>query len=335
MKFIDETDIEIFAGDGGDGAVCFRREKYVPKGGPNGGDGSRGGSVIVKADGGITTLLDARYRKHIRADKGGNGMGKEMNGRSGEDVVLTLPVGTIITDKDTHEKLADLTFHGQEIVIAKGGKGGLGNMNFATSTNQAPRKAQKGGKGEQRIVHLELKLLADVGLVGFPNAGKSTLITVISNARPKIADYPFTTKVPYLGVVKHKGVSFTMADIPGLIEGAHVGAGLGIRFLKHIERTRIIVHLIDVANPEIKDPMKAYSVIRNELKSYSDHLANLPEIVVLTKTDIPDINKKAVKFEKEIKKKAKDVVLISAVARKGLSELLDKVLRHLKKATST
>lgn len=331
MKFIDETDIEVFAGDGGNGAVSFRREKYVPNGGPNGGDGSKGGDVLVKADGGLTTLLDARYRKHIRAPKGGNGMSKQMNGRSGEDVYLVLPVGTIVRDKGTGEVLADLTRHGEEVIIAHGGKGGKGNMNYATPTNQAPRKAQKGGKGEQRIVHLELKLMADVGLVGFPNAGKSTLITVISNARPEIADYPFTTKVPYLGVVQHKGVNFTVADIPGLIEGAHMGAGLGHRFLKHIERTRMIVHLIDVGNPEIKDPMKAYSVIRNELKSYSEHLENLPEIVVLTKSDIPDINKKAVKFQKEIKKKVHDVVLISAVARKNLAELMDKVVQNLKK----
>jgi len=329
MKFIDETDIEVFAGNGGRGCVSFRREKYVPKGGPSGGDGGRGGDVIFRSDGGLSTLLDAKLRRHIRAGSGGNGMGSQMTGADGEDAVLTVPVGTIIRDKDTGELLADLTHHGMEAIIAKGGKGGKGNMNFATSTNQAPRYAQKGIKGELRLIRLELKLMADVGLVGLPNAGKSTLITAISNARPKIAAYPFTTKTPCLGVVRHKGRSFTVADIPGLIEGAHKGLGLGIRFLKHIERTRMIVHVIDVKDPSQKDPMGAYAVIKNELKNYGTHLAKLPEVVALNKIDIPETNSAATKFQKELAKKGKKVLLISAHARKGLDKLLDKVIENL------
>lgn len=329
MKFIDETDIEVFAGDGGNGCVSFRREKYIPKGGPDGGDGGRGGNVIFKADEGLTTLLDVKLRRHIRAKHGGHGMGRQMNGAAGKDAHLSIPVGTVIKDLNAGEVIADMTEHGQEVIIAKGDRGGLGNMNFATSTNQSPRKAQKGGKGEYKMLHLELKLMADVGLVGFPNAGKSTLISSISNARPKIADYPFTTKTPYLGVVRHKGRNFTVADIPGLIKDAHKGIGLGIKFLKHVERTKIIVHLIDVLNPEYKDPMEIYSIIRGELKNYGAKLVNLPEIVALTKIDIPEAEDKAVKFQKEISKKCDNVVLISAVARKGLDKLLDKIIGEI------
>lgn len=331
MKFIDETEIEVIAGDGGNGCISFRREKYVPKGGPDGGDGARGGDVIFKADGGLSTLLDVRMRRHIRATKGGKGLGSQMNGRAGEDAMLAVPIGTIVRDVATGEVLADLTIHGQEVIIAKGGKGGRGNMNFATSINQAPRKAEKGGKGEQRVVHLELKLLADIGLVGIPNAGKSTLISAISNARPKIADYPFTTKTPCLGVVRHKGVSFTVADIPGLIEGAHEGQGLGIRFLKHIERTKMIIHLIDVSNPIYNDPMKTYSVIRNELKNYSTKHAELKEIIALTKIDIPETRELALEFKKVIAKKCKDVFLISSATKEGVSQLLDKIVENYKK----
>ncbi len=331
MKFIDETKIEIFAGDGGNGCVSFRREKYVPHGGPNGGDGGRGGSVIFKAAGGLTTLLDARLRRHIRAAKGGNGMGSQMNGRAGIDAVLEVPIGTIIKDDATGEVLADLTIHSGEVVVAKGGRGGLGNMNFKSSINQAPRKAQKGEAGEHRMLHLELKLLADVGLVGLPNAGKSTLITAISNARPKIADYPFTTKVPNLGVVRHKEKSFTVADIPGLIEGAHKGLGLGIQFLRHIERTREVVHIIDVLDPNYSEPMKAYDAIRHELKTYSQKLADLPELVVLNKIDIPEVKARAVKFKKELEKRGKKIFLISAAGRVGLPPLLDKIIEELKR----
>lgn len=319
MKFIDEAEIEVIAGSGGNGCCSFRREKFIPKGGPNGGNGGRGGDCIVRADEGLSTLLDARYRKIVRAMRGGHGMGKQMNGRAGVDVVMTVPAGTIVRDVETNEILADLTKHGAQVIVAKGGHGGRGNMNFATSTNQAPRRAEKGGIGEQKKIKLELKLLADVGLVGLPNAGKSTLISAISNARPKIAAYPFTTKVPFLGVVSHKGKNFTVADIPGIIEGAHKGVGLGIQFLRHIERTKMIVHLID-ASSHI-DLAQAYSIIRSELKEYSSDLAKLPEIVTLTKMDIPGTAVAAKKFKK--------AVPISAVARKGLNVLLDKILENL------
>lgn len=331
MKFIDETKIEVVAGDGGNGCVSFRREKFVPQGGPNGGDGGRGGSVIIRADEGLTTLLDVRYRHIIRAERGGHGLGSDMYGAAGSDAIITVPAGTIVHDDKTGELLADLTAHGTEVIVAKGGRGGRGNIHFKSSINQAPRKAEKGGVGEQRIIHLELKLLADVGLVGFPNAGKSTLITAISNARPKIADYPFTTKVPYLGVVSHKGVGFTVADIPGLIEGAHKGSGLGTQFLRHIERTRMIVHLIDIVNPIEPDPLKMYSIIRNELKNYSSKLAALPEVVAVTKSDLYDVQKKAEKFVKKISKETKKVVIISSVAKTGLNKLLDEVIKGLKK----
>lgn len=322
MKFIDETEFEVWSGAGGNGCVSFRREKFVPKGGPDGGDGGRGGDVVIVADEGLTTLLDARLRRHIRAGHGENGMGSQMNGAAGKDAVLKVPAGTIIKD-DVEGVIADLKKHGDRIIVAKGGRGGRGNMNFATSTNQAPRRADKGGASEHKKLHLELKLLADIGLIGLPNAGKSSLISVISNARPKVADYPFTTKVPCLGMVRHKGKSFTVADIPGLIEGAHGGIGLGTRFLRHIERTRIVVHLIDAANSICPDPNKAYSIVRNELKKYSSHLAERPEIVVLTKADIPDAAQKADEF------KGKKTLRISSATKAGLEKLLDKVIEKL------
>ena len=324
MKFIDETKIEVFAGDGGNGCVSFRREKFVPKGGPDGGDGGRGGNVVFMADGGLTTLFDARLKRHIRAERGDHGMGSQMSGRAGQGVILKVPVGTIVRNDETKEIIADLTKDGEVVIVASGGKGGRGNMNFATSTNQAPRRAEKGSKGENYLLHLELKLLADIGLIGLPNAGKSTLISAISNARPKIADYPFTTKVPHLGVVVHKGKSFTVADIPGLIKGAHKGMGLGVQFLRHIERTKMVAHLIDTS--EYNNPMDAYSIIRNELKNYSEKLACLPEIIVLTKVDIPKAKEMGMKFQKDLAKKGKRAILISAVSRMGLTELLDKLM---------
>lgn len=329
MKFIDETELEVIAGDGGDGCVSFRREKYVPCGGPSGGDGARGGSVIVRADGGLTTLLDAKLRKHVRAGRGGQGMGSQMNGASGKDVVLPLPVGTVIKDIETGEIIADLIKHGMEVVVAQGGIGGRGNVHFKSSINQAPRKAEKGTKGEHKMIKLELKLLADVGLVGLPNAGKSSLISAISNARPKIADYPFTTKVPFLGMVRYKGKSFTVADIPGLIEGAHTGHGLGIRFLKHIERTKIIVHVIDTASPLDTDPLKSYKIIRKELKEYGVKLAELTEIVALNKVDLPEGAAAAKKFKPKLAKYAKHIVPISAISRKGMTELLNVIVKNL------
>ncbi len=327
MKFIDEAKIEVVAGDGGNGCSSFRREKYIPKGGPDGGNGARGGHVIARANGGMMTLMDARYKRHVKAGRGGHGKGSQMNGAAGEDAILNVPTGTMVYDNDTGELIADIVKTGEEVIIARGGKGGRGNMNFATPTNRAPRKKEDGEKGEEKVIRLELKLLADVGLVGLPNAGKSTLISAISNARPKVADYPFTTKTPSLGVVRHKGKEFTVADIPGLIEGAHTGAGLGIQFLRHIERTRVIIHMIDVADPNYKDPLDAYNAICKELKCYGEKLAKLPEIIAITKIDIPEAKDVVEKLAKRLKKKGKKVIKISAVAHKGLDELLDNVAK--------
>ncbi len=333
MKFIDEAIIDVTAGDGGKGCVSFRREKYVPKGGPDGGDGGDGGSVIFKADGGLTTLLDVLYHHHYRAKSGGHGKGSQKYGRSGDDVVVRVPAGTVVFDADTGEKLADLAGVGEEWVAAAGGRGGLGNMHFTSSTNQAPRKATPGKPGEKRRLRLELKLLADVGLVGLPNAGKSTLISALSNARPKVADYPFTTKVPCLGLVKiGEGRSFVMADIPGLIEGAHEGAGMGVQFLRHIERTRMILHLVDLTDHSHPDPVESYRAIRRELAAYDAGLARRPEIVVLTKMDLPEARERAGETEKAIKKISRHkVVSISAPARKGLAELLREIEKKLAK----
>ncbi|MDP2600027.1 MAG: GTPase ObgE [Deltaproteobacteria bacterium] len=319
MKFIDEAIIHVKAGDGGNGCISFRREKYVPRGGPDGGDGGHGGHCIVRARTGLTTLMDVRYRKEFKADSGTNGMGKKMFGRRGEDAVIVVPVGTLIKDAASGKVLADMTKPDEEFIVAKGGRGGKGNARFATSTNQAPRKAEEGKPGEEKTIKLELKLLADVGLIGFPNAGKSTLISAISNARPKIADYPFTTKVPHLGVVELGDErSFVVADIPGLIEGAHQGAGMGIQFLKHIERTKVLLHLIDIHGPLHEDPLKAYKTLRAELKAFSPDLLHKPEIIVLTKMDISEVKGKAAKIGKE-------VFTVSAAKREGLKPLLEKV----------
>lgn len=324
MKFIDTAILEVNAGDGGNGCVSFRREKFIPKGGPDGGDGGKGGDVILLSDEGMTTLLDVKLRKHVLARHGGHGLGSQMNGRKGADAVIKVPAGTIIKNSETGEILADLKKHNETFVVAKGGRGGRGNMNFKSSTNQAPRRAEKGGRGEKLKILLELKLLADVGLVGLPNAGKSTLISAISNARPKTAPYPFTTKVPSLGLVSYKGKKFTVADIPGLIEGAHKGSGLGISFLKHIERTRVIIHLIDPTNSICPASDVAYRTIRKELESYGAELAKLPEIVALTKMDMEEnkISAKEIKFKKK-------AVPISAVAKSGLNMLLNEVIKLL------
>jgi GTP-binding protein len=289
VKFVDQVRIDVKAGDGGNGAVAFRREKYVEKGGPSGGDGGNGGSVVFAANPQLTTLLDYRYQQHHQAPSGEHGMGSDMNGRAGIDLVLEVPVGTLVRDEQTGELLADLFEAGQRVVVCKGGRGGLGNMNFATSTRQTPRFAQDGTPGEHRILQLELKLLADVGLLGFPNAGKSTLISRISRARPKVADYPFTTLVPNLGVVQYKdGLSFVVADIPGLIEGASEGVGLGLQFLRHVERCRVLVHLLDLsAVVEGRDPLHDFDVLNHELAKYSAALAMRPQVVVANKLDLP------------------------------------------------
>lgn len=326
MKFIDEARILVKAGDGGHGCVSFRREKYVPRGGPNGGDGGRGGNITFQADSGLFTLLDFKYKRHFEAGRGEHGRGKDQYGHAGKDIVIRVPLGTSIKDEETGRILANFEKNGEEVIVAQGGRGGRGNMHFCTSTRQAPREAEDGTPGEERWILLELKLLADVGLIGFPNAGKSTLISSISAAKPKIADYPFTTKTPVLGVVSYKDKSFTVADLPGLIEGASEGVGLGVRFLKHIEKTRVFLHLIDLSDPTHPDPAKAYRAIRDELEAYNPEFLQRPELVVLTKCDLPDVRsllpeaKKALK--KAIKSKKTKILEISAATHQGLEDLL-------------
>jgi GTP-binding protein len=288
MKFIDEAYIDVIAGDGGNGSASFRREKFVPRGGPDGGDGGRGGSIFAIADGNINTLIDYRFARIHRARHGENGHGADKYGRGGDDMVLRMPVGTVITDADSGELIADLAAHGQKARVAKGGKGGLGNIHFKSSINRAPRQFTPGEEGEKRRLHLELKVLADVGLLGMPNAGKSTFIRAVSAARPKVADYPFTTLAPNLGVVRtdaHR--SFVIADIPGLIEGAADGAGLGIQFLRHLQRTRLLLHIVDLApfDPQI-DPVHDARAIVNELRRYDQSLYEKPRWLVLNKLDL-------------------------------------------------
>jgi GTP-binding protein len=329
MQFVDEVRILVQAGRGGNGCVSFRREKFVPKGGPDGGNGGNGGNIIICADRQLNTLHDFRYRRTYRAENGEHGRGKNQDGKRGEDVVLKVPCGTVVRDAITNEILADLTAHGEELLVARGGKGGRGNAIFATPTNQAPRKAEPGSEGEERELILELKLLADVGLVGLPNAGKSTLISVISAARPKIADYPFTTLTPNLGIVRYaEGKSFTVADIPGLIEGAHKGKGLGIQFLRHIERTMVLVLLIESIS---SNPVQDYDVLRNELKSYNPSLLKKPRLVALTKIDL--LSDKEKKNLKRLSFGAKvRVYPLSAVTGEGVSNLLRAIWSNLSKA---
>jgi GTPase len=328
VKFVDQVSIQVKAGDGGNGAVAFRREKFVERGGPSGGDGGNGGSVVFEADTGLTTLLDYRYQQHHRARNGQHGMGSDMNGASAEDLVLRVPVGTLIRDQDSGELLADLAEPGARVVVARGGRGGLGNMNFATSTRQTPRFAQE---GKQRRLVLELKLLADVGLVGFPNAGKSTLISRVSRARPKVADYPFTTLVPNLGVVPYKdGTSFVMADIPGIIEGAAEGAGLGHQFLRHVERCRVLVHLVDLAAAgEDRSPLRDLDVLDRELARYSPELAGKPQLVAANKVDLPEARERLGPFVTAMAARGVPVFPISAATGEGVEPLLDAVAQVL------
>jgi GTPase len=331
MKFVDQVRIEVKAGDGGNGAVAFRREKYVEKGGPSGGDGGDGGSVIFEADENFTTLLDYRYQQHQRARHGEHGKGSDMNGRAAPDMVLKVPVGTVFKDFETGQTLADLSVAGERFVGARGGRGGLGNMNFATSTRQAPRFAQDGTPGEARVLTLELKLLADVGLLGFPNAGKSTLISRVSKARPKIADYPFTTLVPNLGLVQYRSErSFVMADIPGLIEGAAEGAGLGHQFLRHVERCRVLIHIVDLSAPgEDRDPKRDFDVLNAELDKYSPELSGKPQIVAANKIDVPEAKQKLAAFTRSMKRRKLKIFPISAATGEGLQPLLDEVAQAL------
>ena len=330
MKFIDYTKIHVKAGDGGRGCVSFRREKYVPKGGPDGGDGGRGAHVIFRATKELNTLLDFRYKKEYSAEKGQHGMGKKMHGRDGRDLIINVPVGTLIKDAGSEEVLADLDAEGAEKVIAKGGRGGLGSSHFATPTRQVPRFAQPGEEGEERSLILELKLLADVGLIGLPNAGKSTLISVISAARPKIADYPFTTLVPNLGVVKFEEYkSFVVADIPGLIEGAHRGVGLGFQFLRHVERTSILLHLVDISDNEEGDPVQILQKIDRELELYSPVLIEKPQLVVGTKLDAAVGKERLNKLSRHCTREGIDFFPISAVTGQGVKKLLSFVARKV------
>jgi GTPase len=319
--FIDYAEISISAGNGGDGAVTFRREKYVPKGGPSGGNGGDGGSIIIESHHNLSTLLDFRYRKKYKAGNGDPGGNSRKDGRNGKDVIIKVPVGTIIRDAESGKILFDLDDDNKRVIAAKGGKGGKGNSNFATPTNQAPRFAEPGKPGEQKSIILELKLIADIGLVGFPNAGKSTLISAISAARPKIADYPFTTLEPNLGIVQYKDYqSFTVADIPGIIEGAHEGKGLGLKFLRHIERTKVLVFLIDITSENYEND---YNILHNELKSYSKKLSQKPALLVLSKSDLVEESEINKLIKKKIRKLDSRIHIISAVTGAGIDPLLD------------
>lgn len=326
--FLDEVKIFVRSGDGGNGLVAFRREKYVPKGGPAGGDGGRGANVVFIVDEGLRTFMDYRYQKKFVAPNGENGMSKGMHGRKSKDLYLKVPPGTVIRDTDTGEVLADLVEHEQEVIVARGGRGGRGNCRFATPSNPAPEIAENGEPGEERNLTLELKLMADVGLVGFPSVGKSTLLSITSKAKPKIADYHFTTLAPNLGVVETKDHrSFVMADLPGLIEGASQGVGLGHQFLRHIERTKLIVHVIDMSATDGRDPYEDYKVINAELGEYNMRLLERPQIVVANKMDIPVASENLVEFKKRLAEDGEDVdiVEISAFTRNNIDNLLYKI----------
>lgn len=321
--FIDNSRIYVKAGNGGNGAVSFHREKYKPSGGPDGGDGGRGGDVIFMVDEGVRTLMDFRYKKHYKAEAGKDGGACNCTGRSAEDLVIKVPPGTIIKDEETGRILADLTEAGSSAVIAKGGKGGRGNQHFATPTRQIPNFAKSGDLGEERWVILELKLLADVGLIGFPNVGKSTLLSMVSAAKPRIADYHFTTIEPNLGVVEFgSDTNFVMADIPGLIEGAHEGVGLGHEFLKHVERTKLLIHVVDVSSVEGRDPVRDFEIINEELKKYNEVLSTRTQIVAANKMDIPEARENLERFTEVIEKKGYKVFPISAATNQGVKELV-------------
>jgi GTP-binding protein len=322
MKFVDEVRIRVKAGDGGRGCVSFRREKFVPRGGPNGGDGGDGGQVVAVADAGLTTLLDLRYQRQYRAGRGEHGRGKDQHGKRGEDRTVAVPVGTVIREAGTAALLADLKAAGERVVVAHGGKGGKGNAHFVSSTNRSPRHAQPGLPGEDRELDIELRLLADVGIIGLPNAGKSTLIAAISAARPKIADYPFTTLVPNLGVVAYgEGKSFVVADIPGLIEGAHRGEGLGHKFLKHVSRTSLLLHLIDASKIREEDPLAEWRVVNRELELFDPALAEKQQIVVANKMDLPEGRVKLKLLQKLLPPALHPACAISAATGEGLQEL--------------
>ena len=334
MKFVDEATIEVRAGKGGPGCVSFRREKYIPRGGPDGGDGGDGGSVWLEGDSGLNTLADFRHARLFKARNGEPGAGRQRTGRSAEDILVRVPLGTIVTATETGEQIGEITEHQQRMLVARGGQGGRGNINFKSSVNRTPRQSTPGTAGEERGLHLELKVLADVGLLGFPNAGKSTLISSVSAARPKVADYPFTTLYPNLGVVSlEPGRSFVIADIPGVIEGAAEGAGLGLRFLKHLQRTRLLLHLVDIAPIDDTDPVAQVRALERELADFDADLAQRERWLVLTKTDQLD--------EQEAEQRSREIVerlgwqspwfAVSAVARRGLAPLVGRIMEHMER----
>jgi len=330
MSFIDEVKIIASAGDGGSGCVSFRREKFIPLGGPNGGDGGKGGDLIIEVSSRLSTLYDLRLHPHQRAQRGKNGMGSDRHGAGGEDLIMQVPLGTIVKDAETGEIIADLTEPGQRLILLKGGRGGQGNARFATSTNKAPKFAQPGEPGEERILRLELKLMADVGLLGFPSVGKSSFITKVSAARPKIADYPFTTLKPHLGVVAYKNYrTFVMADIPGIIEGAHDGAGLGHRFLRHVERTRILLHLLDPCRTHDSNPLNDYETLNRELALFNPELSEKPQIIVINKIDLPDVQALLPEIVPYFEQLGLKVFPVSAATGEGIPALLDEIARLL------
>jgi GTPase len=328
--FIDRAKIHVHGGDGGNGVTAFRREKFVPRGGPSGGDGGRGGDVILVADGSLNTLLHLRYNPQHNAQRGLHGEGSKRSGRDGDDLIVRVPVGTQIFDATTGDLLHDLSHDGDRWLAARGGRGGFGNAHFTSSTNRAPRYHQSGSTGEERDLQLELKLLADVGLVGFPNAGKSTFISTVSAARPKIADYPFTTLEPHLGVVDLGDFrTFVIADIPGLIEGAHTGAGLGDRFLRHIERTKLLLHLVDVSSVSGRDAVNDYETVNRELASYNQDLATRPQFVVATKIDALDEPQRLESLKQRAREDAKPFFAISSATGEGVRDLINAVAAKL------
>ena len=327
--FVDEVIAELYAGNGGDGCMAFRREKYIPMGGPFGGNGGKGGDIIFKADEGLRTLIDLRYQKHVKGEPGQNGSGKNKNGANAEDTIIKVPLGTTVKDNETGSIIGDLIHQDQEIIVAYGGRGGRGNVTLATKSNPCPSFAERGEPGENRKIKVELRMLADVGLVGFPSVGKSTILSMITNANPKIASYHFTTLSPNLGVVSTKDYSYTIADLPGLIEGASTGLGLGIKFLKHIERTKIIAHVIDMSASEGRDPYEDYKTIRKELESFSPKLLEKPEIIIANKMDLPEAKDNLKKIKEKI---SSPIYEISAINNQGLDKVID-ALKELVKNT--
>jgi GTP-binding protein len=330
--FVDEVDIHVIAGSGGNGSLSFRREKFVPRGGPDGGDGGAGGSVYVAAIATKNTLVDFRFHPEFKARRGQHGQGSNRTGQTAGDLDVTVPIGTLVYEKrdGTLQLLADLAEEGQRVLVARGGRGGRGNARFVSSTNRAPRRTEPGERGEEKFLHLELKLLADVGLIGFPNAGKSTLISRISAARPKIADYPFTTLAPNLGVVSLSGDrSFVVADVPGLIKGAHEGHGLGDRFLRHVERTKVLLHLVDVSGASGRDPVEDFETIQDELRLFDERVAEKPQIVAANKIDALDDRDALTRLTRHVRKRKLPIIPISGVTGEGLPELLEAAWREI------